>query len=182
MGYGKGRAWYQSCLVVRNGLECTHPVSAIDMYHFVVTLELKQRGRGITEEATSFITFFNSEVGKMEFTSNAERQGFAPSTHICPYHVWKPTSVVRSCTCSPTPAQQVKWEKKLFDSGKGVAILQAIIQPDCTLGRAFLNRIDRRSMAVFCRTSGETLASALRTARKGIAGRFLSVCEVVRSR
>jgi len=152
------------------------------MYHFVVTLKLKERGRGLTEEATSFITFFNSEVGKMEFTSNAERQGFAPSTHICPYHVWKPTSVVRSCTCSPTPAQQVKWEKKLFDSGKGVAVLQTIRQPDSTLGRAFLNRIDRRSMAVFCRTSGETLVSALRTARRGVAGHFLRVCEVVKSK
>jgi hypothetical protein len=89
---------------------------------------------------------------------------------------------VRSCTCSPMPAQQVKWEKKLFDSGKGVAVNQAIIQSDSTLGRAFLNRIGRRSIAIFCRASGETLASALRTARKGIAGRFLRVCEVVRSR
>jgi hypothetical protein len=152
------------------------------MYHFVVTLELKERGRGITEEATSSTTFFDSEVGKMEFTSDAERQGFAPSKHICPYHVWKPTSVAQSCTCSPTPAQQVKWEKKLFDSGEGVAVLQAIIKPDSALGPTFLNRIDRRSMAVFCRTSGETLVSALRTARKEVAGRFLRVCEVVKSK
>jgi hypothetical protein len=90
--------------------------------------------------------------------------------------------VVRSCTCSPTPAQQVRWEKKLIDSGKGVAVKQTIIQPDSTLGRAFLNRIDRRSMAIFCRTSGETLVSALRTARRGVAGHFLRVCEVVKSK
>ena len=138
------------------------------MSYFVVIIRLKWKVTG--------------EVRKMESRSRIERQGFAPSTHICPYHIWKPKGVSGGCTCSPAPAHQLKWEKKLFDSGKGVAVKQAIIQPDSTLGRAFLNRIDRRSMAVFCRTSGETLVSALRTARRGVAGHFLRVCEVVKSK
>jgi hypothetical protein len=118
----------------------------------------------------------------MELTSEAERLGFAPSNYICAYHIWKPKGVSRGCTCSPAPAHQVKWEKKLFDSGKGVVVRQGPVQPGVNLAHGFFGRLDRNRMAIFCRTSGEVLASALRTARKGAAGRFLRVCEIVRSR
>jgi hypothetical protein len=138
--------------------------------------------RGITEEARAFLYFFNGEVEKMELMNEAQRPGFAPSTYTCPYHVWKPRGVLRSCTCSPTPAHQVKWETKLLDDGEGVVGRHAGIQADSVPDRGFFSAIDRRSMAIFCRSSGETLVSALRIARKGLAGRFLRVCEVVRSK
>ncbi len=152
------------------------------MYHVVVILRLKDKGRGITEEATSFITFFNREVGKMEFTSNAERLGFAPSDYVCPYHIWKPRGVLRTCTCSPAPDQQVTWEKKVFDSDADVVVRRFSIDSGVTVGRGFFGGIDTRSIAIRCRTSGQALVSALRIARKGLAGRFLRVGEAVKSK
>jgi len=118
----------------------------------------------------------------MEATSLAERRGFAPSTHICPYHIWQPKGVLQSCTCSPTPAHQVRWEDNLFGSGKGVADRQGTAQPEPSLAHGFFGGLDRKRMAVLCRTSGDALVSALRTARKRAAGRFLRICEIVKSR
>jgi hypothetical protein len=130
---------------------------------------------GIRKEARIFLHLFDGEVTIMGLTGKAERLGFAPSTYICPYHIWKPKGVLRSCTCSPTPSHQVEWEE-------GVEVRQATIQPDTTIDRGFFSGIDRRTVAIFYRASGEAIVTALRTARKEVAGRFLRVCEVVRSR
>lgn len=118
----------------------------------------------------------------MEGKSKSEKQGFAPGTHTCPYHIWKPKGVSWGCTCSPAPAHQVNWEKALFDCGEGGVLCHPHIQPGVTRDRGFLSGIDRRHMATFYRTSAEKLLSAVRTARRGIAGRFLYVCEVVKSK
>jgi hypothetical protein len=76
----------------------------------------------------------------------------------------------------------VNWEKALFDCGEGGVLCQAHIQPDVTRDHGFLGRFDRTHMATFCRTSAERFLSAVRTARRGIAGLFLYVCEVARSK
>lgn len=144
--------------------------SSVHLAHVIRFLE-----RGIPKQARSFIQLFKSEVGKMEFTSNAERLGFAPSDYVCPYHIWKPRGVLRTCTCSPAPDQQVTWEKKVFDSDAHVAARRLPIEPGVGVGRGSFGGIDRGSIAIFCRTSGQALVSALRTARKGVAGRLLHV-------
>jgi hypothetical protein len=124
----------------------------------------------------------NVEVRNMVSTSEAERLGFAPGTHTCPYHTWKPKGVSWGCTCSPPPAHQVRWEKALFDCGEGGVGCEGPGHHGAIRDRGFLGRVDTKRVAVFCRASAERALSSLRSARKGMAGRFLRVCDVVRSR
>ena len=124
----------------------------------------------------------NGEVRKMGSKNKAEPLGFAPSSHVCPYHTWKPKGVSWGCTCSPPPVHQVSWEKALFDCGEGGVMCERPGQPGATRDRGFLGRVDTKRVAVFCRASAERVLSTLRSARKGMAGRFLRVCDVVRSR
>jgi len=118
----------------------------------------------------------------MELTGKEERVGFAPSKYICPYHIWKPRGVLRSCTCSPTPAHQMRWEEKVFDSGEDIAVHQATLQADSSIYRCFLDGIDVKRIATLSRTSGKTLVSVLRAARNGFAGLFRRVYEDARVR
>jgi hypothetical protein len=138
------------------------------MSYFVVIIRLKWKVTG--------------EVRKMESRSRIERLGFSPGAHICPYHIWKPKGVSWGCTCSPAPAHQLKWEKALFDCGEGSVDCQAPIPPRLTEDRGVLYTISRRNVTSFCRTSAGRFLSVLRSARKGVTGRFLRVCEVVKSK
>jgi hypothetical protein len=118
----------------------------------------------------------------MDLTTRTERMGFAPSEYVCPYHIWKPKGVLRGCTCSPPPDHQIKWEEKLFVSGEGAVLRRFPIESGSAVGRSFIGGIGRRNIAIICRSSGQALISALRSARKGLAGRFLYVRDVVRSK
>jgi hypothetical protein len=140
------------------------------MSYFVVTLKLKRRGNE------------TREVRKMESKNKAERRGFAPGTHTCAYHIWKPKGVSWGCTCSPPPAHQVNWEKTVFDCGGGGVDCPESIQPRAGEDRGVLYAMSRRDVANVWRTSAGRFLSVLRSARKGVAGRFLRVCEVVKSR
>ena len=133
--------------------------------------------RVVPREARSFIHFFDGEVGKMELTSKDERVGFAPSNYICPYHIWKPRGVLRSCTCSPTPAHQVRWEKKLIASHNAAAVRQASVSSDSTMDRGSLSGIRRKRLSTLSRTPGKPLVYVVRAVGKGFAGRFLRLCE-----
>lgn len=124
----------------------------------------------------------NVEVRNMVSTSEAERLGFAPSKHVCAYHNWKPKGVSWGCTCSPAPAHQVNWEKAVFDCGERGVDCPARVQPGVTRDRGLIGRADRGHVAIFCKTSAERALSVWRSARKGMTGRFLRVCDVVRSR
>jgi hypothetical protein len=108
--------------------------------------------------------------------------GFAPSKYTCPYHTWKPGGVVRGCTCSPAPAQQLRWERELLDSSEGPRVDRAANQSFFSSDRHFLSRSHGRSLLVFFKSSGESLVSTLNDARNRVAGCFLRVREVVKSR
>ena len=140
------------------------------MSYFVVTLRLKERCRGF------------GEVKKMEGKRKAERKGFAPAAHICAYHIWKPKGVSWGCTCSPAPAHQLNWEKALFDCGEGGVDCPAGTQPDSPIDRGLLGWIERRGMALICRTSGESVVSGLRAAVRRVTLHFRRLCQHARLR
>jgi hypothetical protein len=118
----------------------------------------------------------------MELTPKDEWEGFAPSKHICPYHTWKPTGIVASCTCSPTPDHQISWEEKVFESSEDGALHQAALRFDSSISRFFLSGIHRKSMVSSSRVSRMTRASLLKAARNGFAARFGRVYKDTRSR
>ena len=118
----------------------------------------------------------------MKSERKTESAGFAPRTHTCPYHTWKPAGVSWGCTCFPAPTQQVNWEKTIFDCGEGGVLCQAPIRPGDGSTRRFLGGADTRRMAIFCRMSTNRFLSVLQRAKKAVAGRFIRVCDVVRSK
>lgn len=76
----------------------------------------------------------------------------------------------------------MKWERKHLEPDKKAAVRHATMRPDSSGDRGFFGALGRGRLAVLRRASGEAFRSALRNARKGVAGRFLRVCDVVRSK
>jgi hypothetical protein len=127
------------------------------------------------------VLFRQQGGGEMNQSKTGGTMGFAPSNYTCPYHTWKPGGVVRDCTCSPAPAQQLRWEREFLDFSEGPGGDREVNGSFFSSVRDFLSRAQGRSLAVFFRDSGESLVSILNDARNRVAGCFLRVFGVVKS-
>lgn len=140
----------------------TLPASSVDMSYFVVTLSLREmeRNRRGEEDGTQ------AQSGK---------------PGICPWdaHLHFSHLETEGCVVGVHVFSRSRASRKM---GEGGVDCQAGTQPSSPIDRGLLGWIQRRSMALFCRASGEALLSIFRTTKNRVADRFLYVCEVVRLR